>query len=71
MVPQRGTKAQKHFINLFCAFLWLLALEVRTNVLHHVADLRLRHLVFEGRHRFFAVRDHLGDLIVGVFDCVV
>jgi len=51
--------------------IFLLALEVRTNEFHHVGDLRLRHLVFEGRHCFLAVRDHLGDLIVGVFDGVV
>jgi hypothetical protein len=67
----KSTKAFHKFLCAFCAFLWLLALEVCADEFHHVGDFLLRHFVFEGRHRFFAVRDHFGDLIVGVFDCVI
>ena len=42
----------------------LLALKLLTDKLHHVRDFGLGHLVFEGRHRFFAVRDHVSDMIV-------
>ena len=47
-----------------------LALEMVADKLHHVRDFLLRQFVFEGGHLFFAVRDHLGELIVSVFDCM-
>jgi len=54
-------------LGVFCG---LFTLEVFADELHHVRDLLRRHLVFERRHCFLAVCDHLVDLIVSVLDGV-
>ena len=62
--PQRATPTIKRRRGLF-------ALEFFADEFDEGGDLFGAEFVFESGHRFFAVGDHLRDLIVGVFDGVI